>query len=68
MFCCEESLEILPDVGEIYIIGAGRQNIFVHGRNIRGTISAVGPLSSALQKSIWIIRQLCIVPAPNSLW
>ena len=64
-----EVLEILPDAGETYIIGACRQrNIFVQRQRIRDAINTVDPVSRALRRSICIMRRVYSVPAPNSLW
>ena len=43
-------LEILPDAGETYIIGACRQrNIFVKCQRIRDAINTVGPFIEAFK-------------------
>ena len=64
-----EVLEILPDAGETYIIGACLQrNIFVQRQCIRDAINTVDPVSRALRRSICIMRRVYSVPAPNSLW
>ena len=52
-----KALEILPDAGETYIIGACRQrNTFVQRQRIRDTINTVDPVSRALRRSICITR------------
>ena len=64
-----EVLEILPDAGETYIIGACRQrNIFVQRQRIRDAVNTVDPVSRDLRRSISIMRRVSSVPAPNSLW
>ena len=48
-----EVLDVLPDAGETYIIGACRQrNIFVQRQRIRDAINTVDPISRALQRFI----------------
>eukprot|EP00112_Aurelia_sp_Birch-Aquarium-sp1_P026258 Seg920.7 transcript_id=Seg920.7/GoldUCD/mRNA.D3Y31 product="hypothetical protein" protein_id=Seg920.7/GoldUCD/D3Y31 len=62
-------LQILPNAGETYIIGACRQrNIHVQRQRLRDAINVVDPVSRALRRSISIIRRTYSVPAPNSLW
>ena len=64
-----EVLEILPNAGETYIIGAcRRRNIHVQRQRIRNAIAMVDPVSRALRRSISVIRRTYSVPAPNSLW
>ena len=65
----KDVLQILPNAGESYIIGACRQRgINVQRQRIRDAINAIDPVSRALHRSISIIRRTYSVPAPNSLW
>lgn len=62
-------LQVLPNAGESYIIGACRQRgINVQRQRIRDAINAIDPVSRALRRSISVIRRTYSVPAPNSLW
>ena len=62
-------LQILPNAGETYLIGACRQrNIHVQRQRLRDAINVVDPVSRALPRSISIIRRTYSVPSPNSLW
>ena len=64
----KENLDILPDAGETYVIGALRQqNIHVQRHQIRGAIEEVDPVGHSLRRTISIVRRVYSVPAPNSL-
>ena len=65
----KEILNIVPDVGETYVIGARRQrNIHVQRPRIRGAIEEGDPVSPSLRRTISIVRRVYSVPARNSLW
>eukprot|EP00794_Sanderia_malayensis_P010335 gene10335-11410_t len=64
-----EVLDVMPEVGESYVIGAcRRRNINVQRERIREAISTVDPVGRALRRSMTILRRTYSVPAPNSLW
>ena len=53
-------LEILPDAGVIYIIGACRQrNTFVQRQRIRRAINTVDSVNRALRRSIDLLSVQC---------
>ena len=62
-------LDILPDAGETYVIGTLRQrSIHVQRHQIRAAVEKVVPVSRSLRRTISIVRRVCSVPVPNSLW
>ena len=64
-----ETLDILPDAGESYIIGAFRsRGINVQRQRIREGIMHVDTISRALRRTVSIVRRKYNVQAPNSLW
>ena len=63
-----EILEVLPDVGETYIVGVWSTQYFVQRQRIRDAINTVDPVSRAMQRSICIMCRVYSVAAPNSLW
>ena len=62
-------LELLPDAGETYIIGALRSRaIFVQRWRIREAICTIDPVSRALRHQRAVTRRSYNVPCPNALW
>eukprot|EP00794_Sanderia_malayensis_P014537 gene14537-16040_t len=62
-------LEILPNAGETYVIGAcNSRGIFVQRQRIRDAIKVVDPVSRALRRTVSIMRRVYSVPGPNALW
>ena len=65
----KEILDILPDAGQTYVIGALTQrSIHIQRHRIRAAIEEVDPVSRSLRRTIRIVRRVYSVPAPNSLW
>ena len=65
----KEILNISPDAGETYVIGALRQrSIHIQGYRIQAAIEEVYPVNRSLRGTISIVRRVYSVPAPNSLW
>lgn len=64
-----EVLQVLPNAGETYVIGAcSSRGIFVQRQRIREAIKIVDPISRALRRTVSIIRRIYSVPGPNALW
>jgi hypothetical protein len=64
-----EVLQILPNAGETFVLGALRQrNIHIQRWKVRNAICSVDPLSRALRRSVAILRRVYNVPCPNALW
>lgn len=64
-----EILNILPNAGESYVLGACRsRGIHVQRSRLRDAINTVGPVSRALRRTVSIVRWQYSVRAPNSLW
>lgn len=64
-----EILNVLPNSGESYIIGACRsRGVHVQRYRVRNAIDTVDPVSRALRRTVSIVRRTYSVPAPNSLW
>jgi hypothetical protein len=64
-----EILNILPNSGESYFIGACRsRGIHVQRRRLRDAINVVDPVSRALRRAVSIVRRRYNVGGPNSLW
>lgn len=64
-----EILQVMPDAGESYIIGALRsRGINVQRWRIRQAIQITDPISRALRRTFAVIRRTYSVPCPNSLW
>ena len=64
-----EVLQIMPNAGETYVIGALRnRGIHVQRWRIRETINVVDPVSRALRRCRAVIRRTYNVPCPNALW
>ena len=65
----KEILDILPDAGETYVIGALRQqSIHVQRYRIRAAIEELDPVSRSLRRAISIVRRVYSLLAPNPLW
>lgn len=64
-----EILNILPNAGETYVLGACRsRGIHVQRSRLRDAINTVDPISRALRRTVSIVRRQYSVRAPNSLW
>ncbi len=64
-----EVLQILPNAGETFVLGALRQrNIHIQRWKVRNAIYSVDPLSRAMRRSVAILRRVYNVPCPNALW
>lgn len=64
-----EVLQILPNAGETFVLGALRQReIHVQRWRVREAIRAVDPLSRAMRRSVAVLRRVYNVPCPNALW
>jgi len=64
-----EVLQILPNAGETFILGALRQrDVRVQRRRVREAIFTVDPLSRAMRRSVAVLRRVYNVPCPNALW
>lgn len=64
-----EILQLVPNVGETYVIGALRsRGIYVQRWRIRDAINAVDPISRALRRRRAVVRRTYSVPCPNALW
>ena len=64
-----EVLQILPNAGETYVIGAIRsRGIFVQRQRVRDAINTIDPVSRALRRQRAIVRRTYNVPCPNALW
>ena len=64
-----EVLQILPNAGETFVLGALRQrDIHVQRCKVRDAIRAVDPLSRAMRRSVAILRRVYNFPCPNALW
>ena len=64
-----EILQLMPNAGETYIIGALRnRGIRVQRCRIREAIHAVDPVSRALRRCQAVVRRTYNVPCPNALW
>ena len=64
-----EILNILPNAGESYVLGACRaRGIHVQRRRLRDAINIVDPVSRALRRTVSIVRRRYNVRGPNSLW
>ncbi len=64
-----EILNILPNAGESYLVGACRsRGIHVQRRRLRDAINVVDPVSRALRRTVSIVRRRYNVRGPNSLW
>ena len=64
-----EILNILPNAGESYILGACRsRGIHVQRSHLRDAINTVDPVSRALRRTVSILRRQYSVRRPNSLW
>ena len=64
-----EILNILPNAGETYVLGACRsRGIHVQRSRLRDAINTVDPVSRALRRTVSIVRRQYSVRAPNSLW
>ena len=62
-------LEILPNAGEIFVLGALRQRgIHVQRWRVCDAIHHVDPLTRAMRRSVAILRRAYNVPCPNALW
>ena len=65
----EEVLQVMPDAGETYVIGALRsRGLRVQRWRIREAIFTVDPVSRALRRCKAIVRRKYNVPCPNALW
>ena len=65
----ENILIILPEAGETIIIGALRsRSIHVQRRRLREAINDVDPVSTALRRTVTIVRRKYNVASPNALW
>ncbi len=65
----KEILQVLPNAGETYLIGAcSSRGIFVQRQRIREAINIVDPISRALRRTVSIVRRVYSVPGPNALW
>ena len=64
-----EILQVVPNTGETYIIGAlGARDIHVQRWRVRATIQAVDPISCSLRRTRAILRRIYNVFSPNALW
>ena len=64
-----EVLQILPNAGETFVLGALRQRgIIIQRWRVRDAICHVDPLTRAMRRSVAIIRRVYNVPCPNALW
>ena len=64
-----EILNILPNAGETYVLGACRsRGIHVQRSRLRDAINTVDPINRALRRTVSIVRRQYSVRAPNSLW
>ena len=64
-----EILQLMPNAGETYVIGALRsRGIRVQRWRMRESIYTVDPVSRALRRSRGIVRRTYNVPCPNALW
>ena len=62
-------LQILPNAGETFVLGALRQRgIHVQRYRVREAIRLVDPLSRAMRRSVAVLRRVYNVPCPNALW
>lgn len=62
-------LQILPNAGETFVLGALRQRgIHVQRYRVREAIRLVDPLSRAMRRSVAVLRRIYNVPCPNALW
>ena len=62
-------LQILPNAGETFVLGALRQRgIHVQRYRVRDAIRVVDPLSRAMRRSVAVMRRVYNVPCPNALW
>ena len=65
----KEVLQVLPNDGETYVIGAcSSRGIFVQRQRVREAIKIVDPISRALRRTVSIVRRVYSVPGPNALW
>lgn len=64
-----EILQVVPNAGETYIIGALRaRDIHVQRWRVRAAIQAVDPISRSLRRTRAIVRRVYNVLSPNALW
>ena len=64
-----EVLQILPNAGETFVLGALRQRgIITQRRRVREAICQVDPLTRAMRRSVAVIRRVYNVSCPNALW
>ena len=64
-----EVLQLLPNAGETFVLGALRQrNIHIQRWKVRDAICSVDPLGRAMRRSVAILRRVYNVPCPNALW
>ena len=64
-----EVLQILPNAGETFVLGALRQRGIIMQRwRVRDAICHVDHLTPGMRRSVAIIRHVYNVPCPNALW
>ena len=68
VFLVREVVQIVPDAGESYVIGACRQRVRDVTQRIRDVIAVVDPVIRAFRRSVSITRRTYNIAAPNSLW
>ena len=62
-------LQILPNAGETFVLGALRQRgVHIQRYRVREAIRLVDPLSRAMRRSVAVLRRVYNVPCPNALW
>ena len=64
-----EVLQILPNAGETFVLGALRQRgMHIERWKVRDAIRHVDPLTRAMRRCVATIRRVYNVPCPNALW
>jgi 5-carboxymethyl-2-hydroxymuconate isomerase len=64
-----EVLQVVPNAGETYIIGALRaRGLRVQRWRVRAAIQTVDPISRSLRRTRAIVRRIYNVFSPNALW
>ena len=64
-----EVLQVVPNAGETYIIGALRaRNLRVQRWRVHAAIQIVDPISCSLRRTRAIVRCIYNVFSPNALW
>ena len=62
-------LQLMPDAGETYVIGAIRsRGIIIQRWRVRNAIQTVDPISRALRRTVAVVRRVYNVRCPNALW